>query len=824
MLRALADETFELDRAPLFKVRLFKLADDEHALFFMAHHIIWDGWSFDILYAEMSALYESLRQGREPELEALPVTYGDYAEWHADWLEGDELREQVAHWKKQFQQGAELLPAPTDFPRELATGGRGETCWIGLEDIRLDAVRDLARRAGTTTSIVMLAVYAAMMSQWLREPSPSIGMPVRGRGTPELDGIMGFFNNMLPIRLPLEPASTCLQWIASVHRIVAAGYANQDAPFELLAAEFDASRNGAPATLYQAMFSYQDARARQTRWGNLDHDRIQLLHRGASEDLNLWMVETPAGIEAGLQYNADLFLPATAETLCRRFLALLEATVAMPEQRVSTLLAAGREDRQQIADWSRPARPAAVVDLLDGIADWAGREPEHAALQVDGTLVSRAALQARISQVDALLEAAGAPTRGEALLQISDLVSEAATALALWRRGMSVVAAPVGIALETSGAALVVSDHAVNPMQSSPRWVQVGTAPAWPDGPRAARGIAVDRKTVSAIVAGLTGTARLLPGDRALLIDNDEPALRLFVLAFALSSGASVDIRDSSVAADGERLAKSLVDEKVAFLHASRAVWRDVLAALRDRPLELVAMLDVAELDADLATHLLVDGCSVLSVFRPERMGMPVAAALIRDARDCRLFGRPLLDGAVATVDDQGNAVPATVAGELATTIAGVTERSGMLARWRSDGYLQYLGGTDDTAPVEVKRAPRPAATRIATALTPTQQTLVQVWQEVLGTDDVGLQDNFFELGGTSLGAMQVAQRLEQRLGGRRVSPRRYVFETLEQLAAALDAEEAMAPATEALAANVHRTPTVTPGLFQRLKRLAVRA
>ena len=829
MLRALADETFELDRAPLFKVRLFKLAEDEHALFFMAHHIVWDGWSFDVLYAEMSALYESLRHGREPDLAPLPLTYGDYAEWHAAWLQGEEVREQVAHWKKQFEQGAELLPAQTDFPRELATGGRGETCWIGLEAIKLEPVRELARRAGTTTSIVMLAVYSAMMSQWLREPSPSIGMPVRGRGTPELDGIMGFFNNMLPIRLPLEPASTCLQWIASVHGLVAAGYANQDAPFELLAAEIDAGSNGAPATLYQAMFSYQDARARQTRWGNLEHDRIQLLHRGASEDLNLWMVETPAGLEAGLQYNADLFLPATAEALCRRFLALLDAAVTMPEQPVRALMAPGAADLRQLDEWSRPTRSTPEVDLLDAVADFARRDPEHAALRVNGQLVTRATLQERIGKINALLEAAGAPADGEALLQLGDPVAEAAAAFALWQRGMTVVAAPVGVAMDTAGAALVLSDHAPRSGPATETcWIQAGAAPVWPAGEQAARGMALGRSTLDEIVGALGGTIRLLPGDRALCLDGQQPALRLFMLAFALSSGASVDICDGDMAADAERLATFLVGEKIAFLHAKGAVWRDVLAALRGRPLELVAALDVAELKPDLATRLLGVGCSLLSVFRPGRLGMPLAAALVRDARDCRLFGRPLLDGAVLLVDEHGDRVPATVVGELAITIDGVGERSGILARWRSDGQLQYLAGPGAAAPVEARQASRRAVIGDSPTLSPTQQALTQVWQEVLGVDDVGLQDNFFELGGTSLGAMQVAQRLEQRLDGRRVSPRRYVFETLEQLAAALDEEEAAASAaTEdppAPAAPADGIPTVAPGLFQRLKRLAVRA
>ena len=384
MLRAMADETFRLDRAPLFKARLFKLADDEHAMFFMTHHMVWDGWSFDVLYAEMSELYEALRSGREPGLPPLALTYGDYAEWHTEWLKSAELREQVAQWKKQFEQGAELAPVLTDFPRELATGGLGETSWMDVENARLKSVRSLARRAGTTMSIVMLAAYTAMMAQWLREPAPSIGMPVRGRGTPELDGIMGFFNNMLPIRVPVEPASSCLQWIASVHRIVAAGYASQDAPFELLAAEVEASRNGAPVKLYQAMFSYQDARARQSQWGNLKHSRIALLHRGASEDLNLWMIETAAGIEAGLQYDADLFLPSTAEALCKRFLALLDAMIGAPEQPMQALLAAGPAEQQRLADWGRADGTPSGFDVLDAISGLGSSEPDRTALRIGG--------------------------------------------------------------------------------------------------------------------------------------------------------------------------------------------------------------------------------------------------------------------------------------------------------------------------------------------------------------------------------------------------------------------------------------------------------
>ncbi|KAG9537631.1 hypothetical protein KCV01_g26912, partial [Aureobasidium melanogenum] len=78
-LRQLTDTPFDLGAAPLFSARMFRLADDEHALFFMPHHIIWDGWSFDIFYNELSALYRAFAKGQPSPLAALPVTYGDFA-------------------------------------------------------------------------------------------------------------------------------------------------------------------------------------------------------------------------------------------------------------------------------------------------------------------------------------------------------------------------------------------------------------------------------------------------------------------------------------------------------------------------------------------------------------------------------------------------------------------------------------------------------------------------------------------------------------------------------------------------------------------------
>ena len=189
--------------------------------------------------------------------------------------------------------------------------------------------------------------------------------------------------------------------------------------------------------------------------------------------------------------------------------------------------------------------------------------------------------------------------------------------------------------------------------------------------------------------------------------------------------------------------------------------------------------------------------------------GVEQAAVAVRDdpvLHRCLVVGVQPQAGATASPAEWDTAVHALLPG-----LASLRIVVGPLPR-RADGRV-------DTAALASRR--RVAAADVVSA-TPTQQVLIDVWQELLGLSDVGLQDNFFELGGSSLTAMQAAEKLAARLQGRRVSPRRYVFETLAQLAAGYD-DVGSAAATMPSDAPAANEPA-DAGLMGRLKRLVRRA
>lgn len=338
-MQRIVDTPLDIYRAPLFRAALYRLAPDQHAFFFMPHHIIWDGWSFDILYEEMAAIYGSLVEARPIPLPPLAVTYGDYAEWYGEWMRSDEFGQQLRYWKERFA-NAPLPASPRlDKPRRAGMTGEGATEWVQIDRELTERLRDIARGADVTLNMLTLAIYTAMMTSVVGGSSIVIGLPVRGRLMAEVEPVMGFFNNLLPVQFRVDEAGTAIDFVKQVRRELMEVLANQDVPFERLAAEPEVAALSQKVGLYQALFSFQDARGRKRQWGPLEHRSILIFQKGATEDLGLWLMELSNGLEGGFTYNADIYNAETAKAFRERYLELLRLFVENPSFTIGQLTA-----------------------------------------------------------------------------------------------------------------------------------------------------------------------------------------------------------------------------------------------------------------------------------------------------------------------------------------------------------------------------------------------------------------------------------------------------------------------------------------------------
>lgn len=929
-IEALASQHFALDQAPLFKARLFRLADDHHVLFFMTHHVVWDGWSFDLLYDEMNAHYQAFVEGRPSPLPPLALTYGDFAEWHARWLESDELHEQLGFWRKQFIDHPVRTPL-TDMARLPGAAREGATEFMHFETGEADRVRDIAKRTGSTLSIVALSVYAALVSQLLRDPAPTIGLPVRGRPSPDLDPIMGFFNNMLPVRLKVDTSLSWIDWIRQVRAMVVEAFAHQDVPFERIAHALEADQPGVHARLYQCMFSFQDARNRPDHWGPLAHERIRVKHKGATEDINLWLVEIPTGIEGGIQYDTQLYLPGTARSLRDRFMALLQAVASAPEQPVAQLLAPAAAEAEQLR--ALEAAEPATIDLLTLLRKRAHLRGDETLLRCGSTDLSALGLVQRVNTCALALQERLPAQPGPLTVAVAfqDPLAQLVVSLALLQLGQRCLPLQPEDSLSAgAGADFVLGDAAWCQARAAgrptldPATVVDGyQAPAAPVRPRApaarlqpAQRRFIDLGLLSDVAAGLAQQARLIEGD-AIRSAATRPASVLALLGLALHTRARLVLWGD--APDAAVLLTDIQRQRTGLVHADSQTWAGLLAARQDIDLPVIAALDSRESTPELVSNLLEAGLTVLNLLQPDALPLPLASHWVADAAESSVVGRPLAPGLLRVAEQAITPVPMGTAAPLwLQTPDGAWCATASLLRWRHDGLLQHvaeaahsavLGGegvdlaaleqvardlpgvqeaasqvlvdaqgrqrlviglrapglreTDreratrtltDALPagarsaVELRwlellvrhpdgrlqlaqsRAARPDTTPAASGFqgSETEKAIHAVWSELLGVSQIGRNDNFFDLGGTSLSAMQAVLKLEQKIG-KQISPRRYVSETLAQLAAAYDAtalgsNQPGATPAPAVSPADERAPEPAAGLIRRLARLVQRA
>lgn len=336
---ALIAAPFQLVGAPLFRARLFKLEETRHALFFMTHHVVWDGWSFDLFYRDFAELYAARCEGREARLPTLPVSYGDFSAWHRRFVDSAEYARQRDFWRNRL--GDALADGE---PAQDLSGGRGNRPLVAVDGGRarrfridrrmVEGLRELGLSLDATLFMVLLTAYFVLLQRLTGRRNMIVASPVRGRNSAEVEDLMGYFVSVLPLRVRLDPGMPFAEAVAKVREVVLESFANPDIRLEEVVRELSLRGERSALSLYQVMFTLQDIRQRVTRWGGLAHERLEVVQPGSTEDLGLSLIEDEQGVLANLFVGANALPGEDAGALCESYLGVLEAALRDPLARI----------------------------------------------------------------------------------------------------------------------------------------------------------------------------------------------------------------------------------------------------------------------------------------------------------------------------------------------------------------------------------------------------------------------------------------------------------------------------------------------------------
>ncbi|HEU0298364.1 MAG TPA: amino acid adenylation domain-containing protein, partial [Longimicrobium sp.] len=223
-----ARRPFDLATGPVLRATLLKEGDGEHTLVLVFHHIVTDAWSAGIFFRELAALYQAFTLGGDPPLPDLAVQYADFAAWQRGWLRGEALEKQAGFWRRRLAGAPAVLALPTDRPRPAVQDVSGALVAFLLPPGTAAAARALAKREGATLFMVLLAAFQAVLHRWSGEEDVVVGTPIANRTRPELEGLIGFFDNTLALRTDLSGDPSFAALLGRVREGTLEAYAHQD--------------------------------------------------------------------------------------------------------------------------------------------------------------------------------------------------------------------------------------------------------------------------------------------------------------------------------------------------------------------------------------------------------------------------------------------------------------------------------------------------------------------------------------------------------------------------------------------------------------------
>jgi amino acid adenylation domain-containing protein len=429
-LDALARRPFDLARGPLWRCLLLELAPDEAVLLHGMHHIVTDGWSEGVFAREISRLYAAFAAGGPSPLPELPLQYGDYAAWQRqELLHGEVLEELLAYWRRQLAGAPAVLDLPTDFPRPALPASRGAIAEIAVPDAVTAALRQLGRGQRCTLFHVLLAAFGVLLERASGQQDLVIGSPVANRDQVELEGLIGLFVDMLPLRLDLagDPAFAAL--LPQVRETVHAAHEHKALPFEQLVTELRIERHANRNPLFQVVFNHEiQGDEPPARLGDVTLVALKPAATTAKFDLALGAVERGAQLGAVFEYSTELFSAAIARQLATSLGTLLAEIAADPARPVSALPLLTPAERRELTAGAAvaaatPTAPTACLHEL--FAAQARRTPDAVAVTCEGARLTYAGLARRAADLARRLRprlAGGEPLVGIYLERSLELV------------------------------------------------------------------------------------------------------------------------------------------------------------------------------------------------------------------------------------------------------------------------------------------------------------------------------------------------------------------------------------------------------------------
>jgi len=342
---------FDLERGPLVRVRLVKLGAQEHLFVIYCHHIVFDGYSSELVMRRIFDAYSPAGEtGQAPLAETVPYSVYIHCAEGANRVQS---AASIDYWRAAF--AGELPPPldlPTDRPRDIGRSCRGATLHRELDATVSKGLRECAKSLNTTVYVLLLASFQALLSRLSNQEDVVVGVAVAGQTRHALETV-GYCVNALPVRAAADYAKPFSALVHQTHRNLLDAFDHQETTLGEIVQAMDMPRDPSRLPLVEVIFNYSRYFADIEIEGCtvVTHENPR---RAIYFDMFLNIVESQGRLVVDWDYCSDLFDAATIDRWVDHYGELLQGVVANSQCQIGELpLMSAQQTREVAAMWGQ---------------------------------------------------------------------------------------------------------------------------------------------------------------------------------------------------------------------------------------------------------------------------------------------------------------------------------------------------------------------------------------------------------------------------------------------------------------------------------------
>ncbi|MEZ2336290.1 amino acid adenylation domain-containing protein [Mucilaginibacter sp. RCC_168] len=701
---------FDLEQGPLIRATLIRVAADNHVFLFTLHHIIADGWSFEVMKNDVFFSYTSLIENGL-DLPDLSIQYKDYAWWQKKQIQSSYFQKHRIHWLNKFQDEIPILDLPADYARPAEKTYNGKSIDIGLGESITRQIKQFSENNGVSLFMFLLAAVKTLMYRYSSQTDLIIGTPIAGRLHQDLDNQVGFYVNLLPIRTIFSGDDTFASFLQNVKQNALSAYEHGLYPFDHLVNELAIDRDLSRSPLFDVLVVLQNTDFQGNGVQSMPGITIEnypLVRTVVKYDLSFNFSQDDNEVGLSLEYNSDLYSDQRMQNLVTHLIKVIENAIADSNQKMHHISYMLSSEKDLLIGFNRTEKvlPADhnIIHLLESQA---ARTPDLIALKFNSHIYTYRQLNDLINQVadSLILEKNIKPGDKIGVLLDRDVFSVIAM-VAVLKIGACYV--PLEVNLPDNRIEFIIGDlspHLIivdeknqnRPFLASQPLIVVEDIdcglyspvnPVIDIGPEAfsyiiytsgstgkPKGVIQTHLTLYNLISWQISTWNLSPGSRFLQHASFGFDASLHDILFALSVGGEIFLLDEDRRADLKAIKELVITERIEILwftfSSLVALFDDLEPYFADLSLKhIVTTGEAANLNNSIGRYLQFEADVILhNFYGPSETHVVTSFSVGKDTiiehPENLSIGSPIINTKIYILDDQLNLQPPGIPGEI---------------------------------------------------------------------------------------------------------------------------------------------------------------